>query len=153
MSNLKIALAAGLLFASSSCRSGLRHMGEDLNGVQALLDRQETAWNAGDIEGFMAEGYWQSGRLTFLSGDDWIWGYDNVLQRYNQRYLSDGKEMGTLEFTDEQIVPLGPDSALVRGRYQLEFSDGETDRGLFSLVMRRTDEGWRIVHDHTSSAH
>jgi ketosteroid isomerase-like protein len=22
--------------------------------------------------------------------------------------------------------------------------------GLFTLIMRKTDDGWRIVHDHTS---
>ena len=52
----------------------------------------------------------------------------------------------------EQIVPLGPDAAFVRGRYHLDFSDGEAADGLFTLVLRRVDDRWRIVHDHTSSA-
>ena len=28
--------------------------------------------------------------------------------------------------------------------------DGSENGGLFTLVLRRTSDGWRIVHDHTS---
>lgn len=146
-----MALAA-LAAACASSRGGADAM-LDVADVIDVLERQEAAWNAGDVEGFMAAGYWNSERLTFLSGGDWTWGYDAVLERYRRRYLAEGKEMGTLDFTDEQVVPLGPDSALARGRYHLDFSDGTTADGLFSLVLRRADDGaWRIVHDHTSSA-
>jgi ketosteroid isomerase-like protein len=31
-------------------------------------------------------------------------------------------------------------------------SDGQQPHGLFTLLLRRTDGAWRIVHDHTSSA-
>jgi ketosteroid isomerase-like protein len=125
---------------------------EDLARVRDVLVRQEAAWNAGDVEAFMAEGYWRSENLTFLSGGDWTWGYDDVLERYRRRYLAEGKEMGTLDFSDEQFVPLGPDTTLARGRYHLDFSDGTTADGLFTLVLRRIDGTWRIVHDHTSAA-
>ena len=37
-------------------------------GTQAVLDAQVSAWNAGDLDGFMA-GYWNSEELKFLSGD------------------------------------------------------------------------------------
>ena len=43
------------------------------------------------------------------------------------------------------------DAATVFGRWKLVREDDEP-HGLFTLVMRRFDEGWRIVHDHTSSA-
>ena len=29
--------------------------------------------------------------------------------------------------------------------------DGKTPRGLFTVVLRKLPEGWRIVHDHSSS--
>ena len=60
--------------------------------------------------------------------------------------------MGVLEFSDIQIVPLGSENALVRGRYHLDFADGAPADGLFSLVLWRMADSWRIVHDHTSSA-
>jgi hypothetical protein len=29
--------------------------------------------------------------------------------------------------------------------------DGKRPSGLFTLILRKLPEGWRIVHDHTSS--
>jgi len=141
-----------IALAAAGCASPLHDSLDDLAAADALLERQQAAWNAGDVDAFMAEGYWRSDSLTFLSGGDWTWGYDAVLQRYRARYQAEGKAMGTLTFSDEQIVPLGPDATLVRGRYHLEFTGGEPADGLFSLVLRRIDGEWRIVHDHTSSA-
>ncbi len=45
---------------------------------------------------------------------------------------------------------LGADAALILGHWELE---REKDRpgGIFTLVVRRFPEGWRIVHDHTST--
>lgn len=146
-------LLLALAFLSASCISTMTDFREDVGAVGALLDRQQAAWNAGDVEAFMAEGYWASEELTFLSGGDWTRGYDAVLRRYRDRYQSAGAEMGTLTFADVQVVPLGPDAALARGRYHLDFSSGPPADGLFSLVLRRLEDGrWRIVHDHTSSA-
>jgi beta-aspartyl-peptidase (threonine type) len=44
---------------------------------------------------------------------------------------------------------LGPDSAFVRGRFQLVM-EKDKPTGLFTLVFKRTADGWRIIHDHTS---
>ena len=99
----------------------------------------------------MAAGYWRSEGLTFLSGGDWTRGYDFVLDRYRQRYVDGGREMGALDFTDLEVEMLSDDLGLVRGRWALTFSDQSTASGLFTLIMRRMSNGWRIVHDHTSS--
>jgi ketosteroid isomerase-like protein len=58
--------------------------------------------------------------------------------------------MGKLTFSELQIEMLGPDSAYVRGRWQLVTSKDKPG-GLFTLIFKRLPEGWRIVHDHTSS--
>jgi beta-aspartyl-peptidase (threonine type) len=73
-----------------------------------------------------------------------------TLDRYRKRYQGEGREMGTLSFSDLAIQPLGPDSAYVRGRWQLVRSK-DRPGGIFTLVFRRFPEGWRIVHDHTSN--
>ena len=73
--------------------------------------------------------------------------------RYRKRYKADGKEMGRVAFTEVEIEPLGPDSAFVRGRWGLTMPDGKKPGGLFTLVFRKLPgAGWKIVHDHTSSA-
>jgi uncharacterized protein (TIGR02246 family) len=117
--------------------------------IRKVLADQVTAWNRGDLERFM-EGYWKSPDLTFSSGGDQARGWQATLDRYRQRYQGEGREMGRLTFSDITVTLLGPDSAFVRGRWQLE---RRKDRpgGIYTLVFRRFPEGWRVVHDHTSN--
>jgi len=57
--------------------------------------------------------------------------------------------MGTLTFSDLVIDRLADDTFLVRGRWKLKLSNGNPD-GLYTLIVKKKPEGWRIVHDHTS---
>jgi len=115
---------------------------------QVLTDQQE-AWNKGDLKGFMA-GYHNSNELTFYSGATIHKGWDAILQRYQKKYQGEGKEMGKVTFRDIDIELLGADHAVVRGRWEVKMSN-EMPNGLFTLIFRKTSEGWRIVHDHTSN--
>jgi beta-aspartyl-peptidase (threonine type) len=117
--------------------------------IQRVLDDQVAAWNRSDLEGFMA-GYWKSPKLTFSSGNAKLQGWQATFDRYKQRYQSEGREMGKLGFSELEIEPLGPNSAFVRGRFQLKMAK-ESPTGLFTLIFRKLPEGWRIVHDHTSN--
>ena len=106
-------------------------------------------WNAGDLEAFMAS-YWKSDQLRFASGGKVSFGWQTVLDRYRKRY-PDKAAMGHLVFSDLDVTLLGEEEAMVFGRWRLERADDEPS-GLFTLILRRLPEGWRIVHDHTSSA-
>jgi ketosteroid isomerase-like protein len=57
--------------------------------------------------------------------------------------------MGTLDFQIDSIDPVGADGAVVLGRWALTGSE-HPGRGVFTLVLERRPEGWRIIHDHTS---
>jgi ketosteroid isomerase-like protein len=140
-------IGTGLLAAACRAPNAVAAQPDELLSV---CRAQEAAWNEGDIEGFMSRGYWRSPELTFLSGGSWTRGYDPVLERYRARYATGDAEMGRLSFTDLEPQLLGPDVGLVRGRWALKFADGKETGGLFTLLMRRLPEGWRIVHDHTS---
>jgi beta-aspartyl-peptidase (threonine type) len=117
--------------------------------IQKVLDDQVVAWNKGDLEAFMA-GYWKSEKLSFFSGNAKTAGWQATLDRYRKRYQAEGKEMGKLSFEELSIERLGEDYALVRGRFRLQLTK-ETPTGIFTLIVRKLPEGWRIVHDHTSS--
>jgi ketosteroid isomerase-like protein len=117
--------------------------------VRAVLDAQVAAWNRGDIDGFM-DGYWRSPETVFVSGDSLTRGWQTVLDRYKKSYDSREK-MGTLSFLEIDIKALGPERAIAVGRWQLA-GVTDTPHGRFTLILRRTPEGWRIMHDHTSSA-
>lgn len=115
--------------------------------IRNVLDEQVQAWNRGDIEGFM-NGYAKSDETTFVSGDAVTRGWQTVLDRYKKKYDSREK-MGTLAFSELEIKTLGDRSAVVIGRWQLTRAE-DTPHGRFTLIFRRTTDGWRIVHDHTS---
>ncbi len=118
--------------------------------IRAVLDAQVAAWNAGKLEEFM-QGYWRSPQLTFFSGGRKLSGWDATLERYRKTYQAEGREMGKLVFSELDIQPLGGRAAVVRGRWELTMSDGKKPGGLYTLVFRRFRQGWKIVHDHTSS--
>lgn len=118
--------------------------------ARAVLDAQVEAWNRGDLEAFMA-GYWRSPELVFCSGATVTKGWEETLARYRKRYQSEGREMGRLRFDAIDMIALGEDAAFARGAWRLRMSDGAEPHGLFTLLLRRLDGGWRIVHDHTSA--
>lgn len=140
-------LLAVVLAFTASC-STLQNTGD--GDMLAVCRTQEAAWNRGDLEGFMGDGYWRSPELAFFSGGSDTRGFDATIARYRERYQQGGREMGVLSFTNLESVVLAPDAGLVRGRWKVTFKDGRVSDGLFTLAMRRLSEGWRIVHDHTS---
>jgi ketosteroid isomerase-like protein len=117
--------------------------------IRAVIEAQRNAWNRGDIESYM-DGYDRSNETVFVSGDTVTRGWQTVLDRYKKSYNTREK-MGTLTFSDLEITPLGRDSAVVLGRWHLQRASDEP-HGTFSLIFRLTKHGWKIIHDHTSSA-
>ncbi len=116
--------------------------------IITVLTKQQTAWNQGDIPAFM-EGYWNSPELTFSGSTGVSRGWEAVLARY-QRTYSTQATMGHLDFSDLEVRSLGTTSALVLGKWRLTRSSGNIG-GVFTLVFQRFPEGWKIIHDHTSS--
>jgi ketosteroid isomerase-like protein len=123
---------------------------KELAAARAVIEAQQAAWNRGDIEGFM-DGYAREETTTFVSGDTVTRGWQTVLERYRRRYDTRAK-MGTFAFTELELKPLSPFYTMATGRWQLTLESGEAPRGRFTLILRRTAAGWRVVHDHTSSA-
>lgn len=115
--------------------------------LSGLVQTQAKAWNRGDIEAFM-ETYWKSEKLTFSSGGKTQRGWQTTLNGYKNRYPN-RKIMGKLTFSELEVQLLGDSAALMLGRWQLDRDD--PIGGNFSLVWKKIDSKWLIVHDHTSS--
>jgi ketosteroid isomerase-like protein len=145
---LVLFLLVFLLVASTAAFA--QNSGEsEKSAIRVLLAKQVDAWNRGDLEGFMA-GYWKSPQLSFISGTTETRGWEPTLERYQKKYQGEGKEMGKLDFFDLRVEMLGPEAALVRGHWHLKMKNGQEPGGLFTLILRKFPEGWRIIHDHTS---
>ena len=159
VSRVRIFLALGIVVVAILVMLRMRDGGATSEektraAIQKVLDDQVEAWNQGDLVGFMG-GYWQdqdspNQKLTFFSGGDSTSGWQATYERYVRRYKGDGaEEMGTLEFSDRDILLLGGESAVVRGRWHLD-RQKEPVGGLFTLFFQKKAGHWYIVHDHTS---
>jgi beta-aspartyl-peptidase (threonine type) len=137
-------LTGGALFAAPAIP---QRSIEDEAAIRTVLSGQVAAWNRGDIDGFMA-GYERSDATEFVAGDKLTRGWQTVRDRYKKKYDSREK-MGTLRFSELKITRLSDDAALVIGRWRL-IRKSDKPQGRFTLLFRRTPQGWRVVHDHTS---
>lgn len=119
----------------------------DVGGkIRKVMDAQVEAWNRGDIESFLA-GYDDSPQLLFASRGTFSRGWRNVLERYRKAYPTG--EMGTLSFDGIEVHPIGADAAWVVGEWLLK-QDDSSPHGVFTLIFKKTPDGWRIIHDHSS---
>jgi uncharacterized protein (TIGR02246 family) len=118
--------------------------------VRRLLKDSEDAWNRGDLAAFSSY-YDDSPQTTFIGRDVTHGGPDAVLARYKRGYPT-REAMGTLTFSEIDVRPLGADYALANGRFALKRTaqGGGDAAGRFTLVLRKTKDGWKIIHDHSS---
>ena len=115
--------------------------------IRQLLRQQTTAWNRGDVEGFM-QTYWQSDSLMFIGKSGVVWGWQQTLNNYKKGY-PDTAAMGKLSFDIIQVKPLSPDHYFVVGKWMLRRSIGDVS-GHYTLILRRIKGEWKIVADHSS---
>ena len=151
MRSLLYFVALGVIFSAQAASSAQSSKSDTTSeaAIRAVLDAQRDAWNRGNIEGYM-DGYDRSPNTEFVGGDNISRGWQTVLDRYKKNYNSREK-MGMLTFSDLEITMLSKDAALVLGRWRLKRANDEP-HGIFTLLFRKTKTGWKIVHDHTSSA-
>lgn len=118
------------------------------------LKKSAAQWNKGDLDGFLRD-YLQSEELTFTSGGRILKGYEALEQRYKKSYGESTDTMGQLSFSDVEVWRIGPSQALVLGRWRLAREEAGTERsdeGVFTLVMLKVNDQWKILHDHTSAS-
>ena len=119
--------------------------------VRAVLTHSEEAWNRGDLAAF-ASYYDDSPETTFIGREVVRGGVQAILARYRRAYPT-REAMGTLTFSNIDVRTLSADLALVTGEFHLERTSagGGNAAGRYTLILRKTPAGWKIIHDHSSS--
>jgi len=120
---------------------------KSIDAIRAVLEAQRVAWNRGDVDGYM-DGYDRSEATVFISGDSVRHGWQTVRDHYKKSYDTREK-MGELTFSDLEFTMLSKDHVSVVGRWALKRSN-DAPHGRFTLIFKKTKQGWRIIHDHTS---
>jgi len=131
------------------CMSPLFAQSEE---VRAMLKNSEAVWNRGDLVAFVTD-YEDSPETTFIGNEVVRGGTKAILGRYRRRYPT-REAMGTLVFSEIDVRPLSAGLALATGKYSLKrtAAGGDDASGRFTLVVRKSPAGWKIIHDHSSQA-
>ncbi|MGH7508946.1 MAG: YybH family protein [Gemmatimonadales bacterium] len=146
-----------LVVVLTACRAGVRPAAAPSPASDSVLTRQisdqlargAADWNRGDLDAFLSD-YAPESTTTYVDGFRPRRGMD-FLRKHYSRYFSPGTRRDSLRFEEIETRPLGPGFALVTARFILERGAEVTASGPFTLVMGRRPEGWRILHDHSSS--
>jgi ketosteroid isomerase-like protein len=148
-----LAFVAAVLFAAPISRSqDLQALTtasrEQLDVVKVLLT-QQAAWNHGDIDAFVET--YKNAPDTLMVTHQISHGFAGLVEEYRHDYPNKAA-MGTLTFSELEARPLDANFAIVVGKYHLERGkkEGGNAEGVFSVVLEKTDKGWKIVLDHTT---
>jgi ketosteroid isomerase-like protein len=115
----------------------------------AQFNRAAADWNRGDLDGFMSD-YARDSLTGFVSNGRVERGFGWIRDHYTPSFRP-GVARDSLRFESVEASLLGVDYALVTARYVLHKGGAITSSGPFTLVMQRQADGWKILHDHTSS--
>ena len=117
-----------------------------------MLVRAAVNWNRGDLDAFM-EDYLPGDSTTFVGGKGLLRGPAAIRASYAPLFTG-SVSRDSLSFAILDVDPLAPDVVNLIGQYTLARRiggrDSVTARGPTSLLVRRVDGRWRIVHDHSS---
>ncbi|MGZ3428327.1 MAG: YybH family protein [Polyangia bacterium] len=143
---MRILLVCALLLTAPLAHAGAD---DDAAAIKTELLREASAWNRGDLDGFLS-GYERAATTTMVGGK-LMRGWDAIAAMYRSKYV-DKAHMGTLTFSELDVRPLGADYALATGHWALarDAAAGGPVGGWFTLTLHRSRDGWRIVVDHTS---
>lgn len=113
-----------------------------------LMDESAVAWNRGDLDGFLAT--YKDDNLTAFMAPQITYGLPEIKARYARSYFKDGKPKAQLAFGDLKFRKLGSHNVLMTGRWYLTEPDGKKTEGYYTLVWENTQDGWKMIHDHSS---
>ena len=133
-----IVFSVSCLFLSKSMAQDVLKE-QDKNSIISVIEKQEKAWNDGDINAFM-QGYLKSENLVFNGSSGPFYGWNSVRDRYLNSYPTKEK-MGQLKFKILNISSVSENVAQLLGQFFLYYPDKELS-GYFSLIWLKNENGW-----------
>lgn len=119
--------------------------------IRTMMEASAAAWNRGDLDGFLSD---YAPDASFVTSRGLVHGRAQIREIYRRGYWREGAgPRDALRYEDFDIRRIGPETAIAFGRFILydRGTGASTATGTFSLTLRRTAEGWEMVHDHSSA--
>lgn len=116
------------------------------DSIRTVLDSSAAGWNRGDLAAYLSL-YTEDVTSNGLNG--FVHGKAAVADVMRSGFWKAGRPAQQLHFEHFRAEMLGSSYAVVTGEYVLHGA-GRPDRtGWFTLIWRRTPQGWRCMHDHS----
>ncbi len=130
--------------ASAQSRDQLYTASREQLDVTKVLIAQQTAWNKGDLDGFLSHYKDDPTSEAVLSGP--VRGLANIRAAFHANYPN-RESMGQIENSEVQVRELGETYALATGKYHLTRSKklGGDAEGTFLSIMEKTSSGWKVI--------
>lgn len=139
-----------LVSIALACSPPRERLGDPQQEIAAMLQRSAADWNHGDLAGFMSD-YAKDSLTSYVSRGHVQYGWQPLYDRYQANYFAPGKSRDSLSFDALRVRALTPDLAYATARFKLSRSDSVVASGLFTLVLQRQGDRWKILHDHTEA--
>lgn len=120
------------------------HTAQLFDQVSDALDGAAAAWSLGDVDAIMGF-YTEDQPLLVLYGDDPLKGPAPVRAWLEARKARDGG-LGTMNYEWFETLQLDDYTAVASGRMIITIN-GQHHRALFTRLLRRSSDGWQILHD------
>jgi uncharacterized protein (TIGR02246 family) len=148
-----LALPACIILPSSTTKSVPRELSRSAIDsaraeILAMMENSARAWNRGDVDAFVSD-YDPAMTTTFVGSKGVLRGAAAIRSSYAPRFAPGGVR-DSLSFENVEVDILSSYAAHVLAYYRLTRGGMTTARGPTSLVMRKEQGRWRIVHDHSS---
>lgn len=115
-----------------------------ITNIKSVVERGKDAWNAGDLDGYLAT-YAENARYV---GRGMLYeGKAAIEDAFRSRFASP-EMMGHLELERLEIEIETDSDALLFGQITHSL-DGQTQRGVFTLHVKRFGDEWLIASDHS----
>ena len=116
--------------------------------IQKELDAMLVAWNKDDLDAHIAP-YADSATWTTATG--LLRGRAAIRETLVRSFLRGSDLVGELSFGKAEFRRLGPDAMMTNGSFRVgNLPSGKSIDGQSTLIWKRIDGRWRILHDHSS---
>jgi ketosteroid isomerase-like protein len=140
-----IALMFCLFFLVTKSQAQVADTSAAAKEIISTMNSSTNEWNKGHLDAFMNM-YDPSATMMMPTGPV---GIASIRGLYEKKYFNGDMPKQNLRYSDMQVRFLGSNYALLTGAFTLYGNNLPERSGRYSLVMVHTDNGWKILHDHS----
>lgn len=118
---------------------------KDEKAIISAMNASAGQWNQGKLDAFM--GMYDPSATMMMPGG--TVGIDSIRGLYVHKYFKGDMPKQNLRYSDMHVRFLGSGYALLTGAFTLYGNSLPERSGRYSLVMVKTKNGWKILHDHS----